>query len=318
MRIRNIHERVVDADSDDMAPLLAAMGQPDDALYPPLWEPMRLDGPLAVGASGTHGTISAYERGRRVEFTFPDGIGVTGTHTFTVTTLGPGRSLVRHEVDADARPHAWLAWKALIEPSHDAVLEQVLDRLQAAVGAPPASPTALSAYARLLRRFERPRARAGEMPQAGLIVGALPRTDDSNVFVVERRRETPTDPDAWAQAIWDDLPPWVGALTAARERLVGLVGIDRGSADAFAVIARSEDEVLLGVDAGHLSLRSAVRCEPTRIVMSSAVQLHNRRGRAYYALIRRIHPLVVRSMLNRAAFRLARKGVAAGDVPAAA
>ncbi|WP_035812528.1 DUF2867 domain-containing protein [Jiangella gansuensis] len=318
MRIRNVHERVVDAGAEDIAPLLATMGQPDDVLYPPLWEPMRLDGPLAVGASGTHGTISAYEPGRLVEFTFPDGLGITGTHTFTVTTLGPGRSAVRHEVDADAGPAAWLAWKTLIEPSHDAVLEQVLDRLQAAVDAPPARPTALSAYARLLRWFERPRARAVEQPQAGLIVGALPRVDDSDVFVIERRRETPADPDLWAQAIFTDLPPWGGALMGIRERLVGLVGIDRGSPDTFAVIERGEDEVLLGADAGHLDFRTAVRCEPTRIVLSGAVQLHDRRGRAYYALIRHLHPLIVRAMFNRAAYRLARKGVPAPAVHVAA
>lgn len=318
MRIRNVHERVVDAGAEDIAPLLATLGQPDDVLYPPLWEPMRLDGPLAVGANGTHGTISAYEPGRLIEFTFPDGLGVTGTHTFTVTTLGPERSLVRHAVDADANPIAWLAWKTLIEPSHDSVLEQILDRLQASVGAPPDHPTVLSAHARLLRRFERPRARAVETPQTGLVAGALPRVDDSDVFVIERRRETPADPDVWAEAIFNDLPPWVDALMGVRERLVGLVGIERGSPDAFAVIERDENEVLFGVDADHLDFRTAVRCEPTRVVMSSAVQLHHRLGRLYYAPIRRIHPFIVRAMLNRAAYRLAQRGVAAGAVPVAA
>ncbi len=309
MRLRNIHERVVDAGSEDIGPLLATMGQPDDALYPPLWEPMRLDGPLAVGADGTHGTVTAYEPGRLVEFTFPDGLGITGTHTFTVTSVGYERSLVRHTVVADATPTAWLAWKVLIEPSHDAVLEQVLDRLQSAVGTPPARPFAMSAHARLLRRLERPRARADNDPQTGLVVGTLPRVDASDVFVIERRRETSTDPEAWARAIFDDPPRWVAALMGVRERLVGLVGIER-SQETFAVIERSEDEVLLGADAAHLDFRTAVRCEPTRVVMSSAVQVHSRRGRLYHAPIRRIHPPIVRAMLARAAHRLARQGAA--------
>ncbi|QNG20567.1 DUF2867 domain-containing protein [Rhodococcus triatomae] len=306
MRIRNIHERVVDADAEDIAPLLATIGQPDDVLYPPLWEPMWFDGPVAVGASGTHGTITAYEPGRLIEIAFPDGIGVTGTHTFTVTTLGPRRSLVRHDVDADATLVGWLGWQALIRPAHDAVLEQVLDRLQAGVGCPPSRPHDPPPYARLLRWFERPRARAVPVTQTDLLAGALGRVDHSDAYATPRRRETPDDPRPWAEAIFGDLPAWVAALMAVRERLVGLVGIDRGSADTFAVLAEGDDEVLLGADAGHLDFRASVRREPGRIVLTTLVRTHNRRGRAYFAAIRPLHALVVRAMLRRAAARLAR------------
>lgn len=162
VRIRNIHERIIDADPLDIAPLLATLGQPDDALYPPLWEPMRFDKPVGVGASGTHGIISAYAPGSLIEITFPSGTGITGTHTFTVTGLGPGRSLARHDVDAQATPIAWLAWKTIIAPAHDPILEELLDRLQCAVGTPPATPAKLSTYARLLRWFDRARTRPEE------------------------------------------------------------------------------------------------------------------------------------------------------------
>lgn len=317
MRISNVHERVVDAEPEEVAPWLATMGQEDDALYPPRWEPMRLDGPLAVGASGTHGTITAYEPGRFVIFALPDGVGVVGTHAFTVDRLDGGCSRVRHEVDAEAGPMAWLAWKALIEPSHDAVLEQVMDRLQSAVGTPPAQAAVPPAYARLLRWFERPRAHAAGVPTTGLIVGALPRIDVADMFVIERRRETTADPDAWAQAIFVDLPPWVDVLLRMRERLDRLVGIERRDLDAFAVIERSANEVLLGADAEHLDVRTAVRCEPTRVVLSSAIQLRGRRGRASHAVTRHLYPLVMSAMLDRAAQRLARDElpVRAGPAP---
>ncbi|MCM6772450.1 DUF2867 domain-containing protein [Nocardia sp. CDC159] len=305
MRIHNIHERVVHADPADIAPLLATLGQPGDVLYPPRWAPMRFDGPVAVGASGTHGTISAYEPGRLLEITFPSGMGITGIHTFTVTSLAPRRARVRHEVEAEATVVAWLGWHAAIRAAHDAVLEELLDRLQAAVGAPPPSRAVPSAYARVLRRFERPRARAVAVSPTDLTAGALGRVDHCDAFAIERRRETPDDPKVWARAIFDDLPPWVGALMAVRERLVALAGIDRGTPDAFAVLADNDDEVLLGADAGHLDFRTSVRREPGRIVLTGLVHLHNRRGRAYFALIRRIHPFVVRAMLNRAAVRLA-------------
>jgi hypothetical protein len=42
------------------------------------------------------------------------------------------------------------------------------------------------------------------------------------------------------------------------------------------------------------------------VVVSTVVQLHNARGRAYFALVRLVHPLVVRAMLDRAVGRLSR------------
>jgi hypothetical protein len=94
------------------------------------------------------------------------------------------------------------------------------------------------------------------------------------------------------------------AALGLRELLVGLVGIERAGGGAFDTLARTDDEVLLGTDASHLDFRVSVRREPVRVVLSTVVRLHNRRGRAYSALVRPIHPLVVRAMLNRAARKL--------------
>ncbi|WP_309132386.1 DUF2867 domain-containing protein [Brevibacterium sp.] len=313
MRIHNAHSRLVRASTRTIASLLDTIGQTDDALYPPLWEPMRLDGRVAVGASGTHGTISAYQPGELIEFTFPAGLGITGTHSFTVNPVDSERIEVRHVVRADATPPAWLAWKAAIEPSHDAVLEQVLDRLETAVGTPPSRPHRLSRYARLLRRLESPRAHEVDVEQTGLTVGSLPRVDFSDVFAIERRRETSSDADEWAEAIFDDPPRWVSALMTIRERLVGYFGFDQESAEMFTPIARTDDEVLFGVDAGHLDFRTSVRCESEQVVLSGAVTMHNLRGRIYFALVRPIHPFVIRAMLNRAARRLAHRSAASAE-----
>lgn len=157
MKIRNVHERTVAADPVDLAPLLATLGQPDDMLYPPVWKPMEFDRPVGIGATGTHGTVSAYEPGRLIEIQLPSAAGIVGAHTFIVTPLGARRSRVRHEVIADAGIVGWLVWHIAIRPAHDAVLEQILDRLQVAVGAPPARFVRLSPYARVLRWIETPR-----------------------------------------------------------------------------------------------------------------------------------------------------------------
>ncbi len=105
--------------------------------------------------------------------------------------------------------------------------------------------------------------------------------------------------------MFDDPPMSVRVLFGVRELLVGLVGIERGGSHVFDTVARRSDEVLIGVDQGHLGYRASVLVERDRVVLSTVVELHNRRGAAYFALVRRVHPFVVRSMLGRAAQKMA-------------
>jgi hypothetical protein len=137
-----------------------------------------------------------------------------------------------------------------------------------------------------------------------LISGALPHVDWTDAYAVNTLPGMPADPQVWADAVFRDPPGWVLAALRLRELLVGFVGIDRTGAGAFDSLARTEDEVLLGADSNHLDFRASVRCERRRIVLTTVVQLHNRRGRAYSALVRPVHPIIVRAMLNRAARRL--------------
>ena len=60
-------------------------------------------------------------------------------------------------------------------------------------------------------------------------------------------------------------------------------------------------EVLLGADQTHLAFRASVLVEPDLVVVSTVVELRNRRGHAYFALVRWLHPFVVRAMLACAA-----------------
>ncbi len=87
--------------------------------------------------------------------------------------------------------------------------------------------------------------------------------------------------------------------------VVRLVGIERGGGHVFATVNWRPDEVLVGTDQGHLGFRASVLVEPGRVVLSTVVQLRNRRGRVYSALVRRIHPWVVRGMLARASRKMA-------------
>ena len=144
------------------------------------------------------------------------------------------------------------------------------------------------------------------LPTTPLLTGALPHVDWSDAYAVLTPSGAPRrDPQEWADAIFHGPPLWIRALFGVREVVVRLVGIERGGGHVFATVYWRPDEVLVGTDQGHLGFRASVLVEPGRVVLSTVVQLRNRRGRVYSALVRRIHPWVVRGMLARAARKMA-------------
>jgi hypothetical protein len=108
-------------------------------------------------------------------------------------------------------------------------------------------------------------------------------------------------PQEWADAIFSAPPSWVRVLFGVRELLVRLVGIEPGGSRVFETVSWTPDEVLIGIDQRHLAFRASVLLRPGRVVVSTVVDVRSRRGRAYCVVVRRIHPLVVRTMLARAA-----------------
>ena len=101
---------------------------------------------------------------------------------------------------------------------------------------------------------------------------------------------------------------WGRLMLATRQAVVRLIGIDRAGPSTFDTRTRSRVEFLLGVDERHLSFRVSLRRLPDRVVLTTAVRVENRRGRLYSAIVRRVHPVVVRAMLTRAARTLATAG----------
>ena len=150
------------------------------------------------------------------------------------------------------------------------------------------------------------RVHAIQLPTTPLLTGALPYVDWSDAYAVCTPSGAPLhDPQEWADAIFHGPPLWVRALFGVRAVAVPLVGIERGGSHVFATVNRRPDEVLVGTDQGHLGFRASVLVQPGRVIVSTVVQLHNRRGRFYSALVRRIHPWVVRGMLARASRKMA-------------
>lgn len=155
--IRNVHWRELPAPAERVGGLLDELASPGSVWPSTAWPALRLDRGLSVGSTGGHGPIryhvSDYRPGRRVEFTFAHSMGIAGTHAFEVHAgRRPGTSLVRHTLIG--RPHGVtrVTWALGIRWLHDALLEDLLDNVAAAVGHPPARPARWSPWVRLLRK----------------------------------------------------------------------------------------------------------------------------------------------------------------------
>ncbi len=143
------------------------------------------------------------------------------------------------------------------------------------------------------------------VPSTPLLAGALPHVDWSDAYAVQVPGGARGDPQHWADAVFHSPPWWIRVLFGLREVVVRIVGIEGGNSHVFDTVSSSADEVLLGTDQGHLAFRASVLVEADRVVVSTIVDVRNRRGRAYSAVVRKVHPAVVRGMLTQAARKMA-------------
>jgi hypothetical protein len=114
------------------------------------------------------------------------------------------------------------------------------------------------------------------------------------------------DPRAWADAIFHDPPPWVAASLRLRDRVVSLLGMKLADTGDFPIVARADDEVLVGSDDRHLDFRASVHRTDDTVDVVTVVQTHNRLGRLYLIPVRMVHGVMVRRMLRRASRSLDR------------
>ncbi len=160
MKIHSRHERSFKAKTDSVGNILDTLSGPEDRLWPrDNWPPMLLDKSLTPGSKGGHGVVryevEEYLRGSKAVFRF-DGTGLTGDfnglHYFEIAPL-TGRVILRHIIDAEGDFRTWLKWKVVIEPLHDALLEDALDRAELALNGRVARPAVWSARVKILRNL---------------------------------------------------------------------------------------------------------------------------------------------------------------------
>lgn len=166
------------------------------------------------------------------------------------------------------------------------------------------------------------------LPSPSLVERALSPCDYVDAFAVRAPPATFRSVDALARAS-TDLPRWVGLLMALRNRIVSAFGLktepdERGrrardgaaivpgsAVGIFLVMARSADEILMGLDDKHLDFRFALTlqtdAEGERAVATTTVRFHNVWGRAYFAIVKPFHRRIVPAMLRAALARRERE-----------
>ncbi len=164
MRVHSLHQRDLAAPAPRVGALLHDLGTGRDSLWPnDHWPPLLLDRPLAIGAAGGHGPIRYHVDEidpERVRFRFSRPRGLTGVHEFIVEKADPGCRL-SHLIDGEIHGRMLLLWPLVIRPLHDALIEDALDRAEAAVTGAAATPARWSFQVRLLRLLLLMRRRSG-------------------------------------------------------------------------------------------------------------------------------------------------------------
>jgi len=153
-----------------------------------------------------------------------------------------------------------------------------------------------------------PAATVSSLPVDPAAIALLPGCDFADTFAVTVPQAV--EAPAVAAMAFATPPDWVSALMGVRNAVMGRLGYKTAKLRmGFPVLSSAPDQVLMGLDDGHLDFRAVVRVEraahgESRITLTTLVKRHNTLGRVYLGVIMPFHKLIVRSMLARLAARL--------------
>lgn len=158
------------------------------------------------------------------------------------------------------------------------------------------------------------------LPPASLVATSLPRIDYADAYLAQLPAGRRYTLDEAVALVFATVPGWVKGLLQLRNTLVRPFGLKVEPPDPtgspsgpllpgarlgiFRVRDRRPDELLLGEDDRHLDFRVSVLLrddgERQWATVTTAVQFLNPWGRAYFAVVRPFHQLIVPSLMRRA------------------
>jgi hypothetical protein len=213
--------------------------------------------------------------------------------------------VLRHELVTTTE-----GWLTLLRPLlvvlHDATVEDVLDHVERELtgSADRVQPT--SPAIRFLGRTLRSRAveNCVECPQD--FAPGLGPIDASDCFTTVVLPGDPTEPCRWAEQVFGRPPRWVAFLLRLRDAAVRPFGLRTPGrtrpATGFPVLTSDGDELVMGIDDGHLDFRVRITVRDRHVHVMTSVRINNRLGHIYWAVVQHVHPRVVRSMLGSMPF----------------
>ncbi len=156
------------------------------------------------------------------------------------------------------------------------------------------------------------------IPAGSLVETAFATNDYADAYAIRLPTGTATDVDAVTRTLFLAGPHWVDRLLDLRNNIVRLIGLKtppRGAqkpqtitlqsgsvAGLFHVLARNDDEILLGEDDRHLDFRLSVLIRRRQgvawAIVSTVVRFNGLLGRAYFVPVRPFHQRIVPAMLR--------------------
>ena len=158
--MKNVHERLVGGSCKDVWALVETLATPNDRVWPhDVWPSMELDRGLAVGSRGGHADVRYHVEsvtpGASLVFRFDPPTGLDGVHRFDLEPAGSATT-VRHTIDARPTDAMRVVWPLVVRWIHDAVVEDALDNVEAALRNESVRRRRPNAYVRQLIRMMRP------------------------------------------------------------------------------------------------------------------------------------------------------------------
>lgn len=143
---------------------------------------------------------------------------------------------------------------------------------------------------------------AAEVEISPLLAAHAGRIDAVDAWQTPILPDDVTDAPSWNETLSTTHPGWVTPLLVVRDWIARIAGLhlarEDGVAQRFPTLASSEEEIITGDDDSHLSFRVSTRRHQGHMVITTTVTIGNRLGRLYWAVVRLVHPLVVRSSLK--------------------
>jgi hypothetical protein len=135
LKVINVHRRIIHQPKGEIDELIKTLATENDKVWPfEKWPKMIFKDGIKVGSHGRHGpiqyVINEHVPGELIQFQFTNPSGFDGIHKFEIIALAPDQVELTHTIDMITSGSGTLKWILGIRWLHDALLEDLLDKIE--------------------------------------------------------------------------------------------------------------------------------------------------------------------------------------------